>query len=72
MKRARKDVKFWDYDIKKMDLRNPKVLLWYLNRKLKFGDLSGLKKTDLKKYFSKLDINYSLKEMLRNYLVKNV
>jgi hypothetical protein len=72
MKRARKDVKFWDYDIKKMDLRNPKILLWYLNRKLKFGDLSGLKKTDLKKYFSKLDINYSLKEMLRNYLVKNV
>jgi hypothetical protein len=72
MKRARKDVKFWDYDIRKIDLGNPKILLWYLNRKLKFGDLSGLKKTDLKKYFSKLDINYSLKEMLRNYLVKNV
>lgn len=63
---------FWDYNIKKMDLRNPKVKIWYLNRKLKFGDLSDLKKTDLKKYLSKLNIDSSLRELLRNYLAKNV
>ncbi len=62
---------FWDYDLKKADLDNPKVKVWYLNRKLKFGDLSGLKKADIKKYFPRLNINYSLKELLRNYLAKN-
>ncbi len=59
---------FWDYDIKKMDLSNPKVKIWYLNRKLRFGDLLGLTKADLKKYLPKLDINPSLKELLQNYL----
>ena len=67
-----KDKIFWDYDIRKMDLSNPKVKIWYLNRKLRFGDLSGLKKADLKKYLPKLDINLSLKEMLQNYLKRRV
>jgi hypothetical protein len=58
----------WDYDVRKMDLSNPKVKIWYLNRKLRFGDLLGLTKTDLKKYLPKLDINPSLKELLNNYL----
>jgi hypothetical protein len=61
---------FWDYDLAKTDLKNPKVLLWYLNRKLRFGDLSGIKKQDLKKFLSKLKINSSLKELLKNYLAK--
>lgn len=59
---------FWDYDVRKMDLGNPKVKIWYLNRKLLFGDLFGLKKKDLKKYLPKLDINPSLRELLQNYL----
>jgi len=59
---------FWDYDVRKMDLTNPKVKIWYLNRKLRFGDLLGLKKIDLKKYLPKLDINPSLKKLLQNYL----
>ncbi len=71
MKAKQNKAIFWDYDVKKMDLENPKVLLWFLNRKLKFGDLSGVKKTDLKKYFYKLNINSSLKELLRNYLAKH-
>ena len=63
---------FWDYNIKKADFENPKVKIWYLNRKLKFGDLNGLKKADLKKYLPKLNIDSSLKELLHNYLAKNV
>ena len=62
---------FWDYNVRKMDLSNPKVKIWYLNRKLRFGDLLGLKRTDLKKYLPKLDINPSLKELLKNYLKHN-
>ena len=63
-----KDKIFWDYDVRKMDLSNPKVKIWYLSRKLRFGDLLGLSRTDLKKYLPKLDINPSLKELLQNYL----
>lgn len=59
---------FWDYDVDKMDLSNPKVKIWYLNRRLQFGDFSGLKRADLKKYLSKLNINPSLKELIQNYL----
>ena len=51
-----------------MDLNNPKVKIWYLNRRLQFGDFLGLRKDDLKKYLPKLDINPSLKELLQNYL----
>lgn len=61
---------FWDYNLKKADMENPRVKIWFLNRKLKFGDLSGIRKADLKRYFSKLDINSSLKELLQNYLAK--
>ncbi len=62
---------FWDYDLKKMDLSNPKIKLWYLNRKLMFGDLNGIKKSDLKKYLKNLNINPYLKELLKNYLKSN-
>ena len=61
---------FWDYNLKKADFKKPKVKIWYLNRKLKFGDLAGIRKLDLKKYISKLDIDTSLKELLKNYLRK--
>lgn len=71
MKTKQDKIIFWDYDLEKADLENPKVKIWYMNRKLKFGDLSGIRKADLKEYFFKLDINSSLKELLRNYLAKN-
>lgn len=59
---------FWDYHLNRTNLVNPKIKSWYLNRKLRFGDFSGLTKKELKKYLPKLDINPSLKELLQNYL----
>lgn len=59
---------FWDYNLAQADLSDPQVKLWYLNRKLQFGDLTGLKKSDLKKNLSRLNINPSLKELLKNFL----
>ncbi len=62
---------FWDYDLSKIDLSNPKVKVWYLNRKLQFGDFFGITKAELQKYLPQLDINLSLKELLQNYLQSN-
>jgi len=72
MKATKKEKQiFWDYDLSRIDLSNPKAMIWYLNRKLKFGDLSGITKANLKKYLPKLDISRSLEELLKKYL-KNV
>ncbi len=59
---------FWDYDLDRADLSDRQVKTWYLNRKLQFGDLSGITKKDLKQYLPKLKIDHSLKQLLRNYL----
>lgn len=58
---------FWDYNITNADLGKPAVKSWYLSRKLQFGDLSNIKKTELKEYLSQLEISSSLKELFRNY-----
>ena len=69
MKITKKEKKiFWDYDFKKMDLSNSKVMIWYLSRKIRFGDLSGITKPTLKKYLPKLDISQSLRQLLKKYL----
>jgi len=62
---------FWDYDMRKIDLKKPAVLRWYLKRKLDFGDLSDLKKADLKKHLPGLDVDKSLKKLLLNFLKTN-
>lgn len=63
---------FWDYDLSKANLSNSKVKIWYLTRKLQFGDFSGIAKSDLQKYLPKLNIDPNLKELLQNYLKSNV
>lgn len=63
---------FWDYDLSNADLSNPETKIWYLNRKLQFGDFSDIAKKDLQEYLPKLDIDPSLKELLQNYLKSNV
>ncbi|MAF20767.1 MAG: hypothetical protein CMI55_03740 [Parcubacteria group bacterium] len=62
---------FWDYDIKDTDSNNPDFMIWFLSRKLSFGDLDGIKKKDLKKFLQRLDISNSLKELFVNYLNQN-
>ena len=62
---------FWDYDLSKIDLSNSEAKIWYLNRKLMFGDLAGIKISDIKKYLNRLDISPSLRELLSNFLKSN-
>jgi len=62
---------FWDYDMEKTDSNNPDFMIWFLSRKLNFGDLDGIKKKDLKKFLQQLNINSSLKELFNNFLKQN-
>lgn len=57
----------WDYDAKSLDLKNPRVLKWYLARKVNFGDWQSIDHHLLQKYLPQLDIDPTLKKMLRTY-----
>jgi len=61
----------WDYDVKKLDLENPKVLIWYLERKISCGDWKSLNRKILKRYLSKLEINPYLKNILNGFIKNN-
>ena len=60
----------WDYDIKNLDLSKPEVLLWYLKRKVEYGDWEVLDRKTLKKHLPKLKIDPYLKKILQNFLKK--
>src|SRR3990167_8272541 len=54
----------WDYDTKNMDLSDPEILLWYLKRKIEYGDWEVLDRKTLKKYLPKIEIDFYLKYIL--------
>lgn len=57
----------WDYDPKTIDLKNPAVLRWYLARKINFGDWKSLDDKLLEENLNQLDIDPTLKQMLKKY-----
>lgn len=57
----------WDYDTKTLDLKNPAVLRWYLARKVSFGDYKSIDSKLLELNLSKLDIDQTLKSMLKKF-----
>lgn len=59
---------FWDYSLKTIDLKRPETKAWFLSRKIRFGDITGISKKELKKYLPRLEINASLRELLANFL----
>jgi len=60
----------WDYDVKSLDLKKPSVLIWYLERKIRYGDWEVLDRKILKEYLPKLKINPYLKKILQGFLKK--
>lgn len=60
----------WDYDIKNLNLKNPQVLIWYLQRKIEYGDWEAIDKKTLKKYLHQLKIDPYLKKILEKFLRK--
>ncbi|EKD56104.1 MAG: hypothetical protein ACD_58C00297G0009 [uncultured bacterium] len=61
------DISIWDYKISKKDLSDPKVLLWYLERKAQMADWVGLDKKVLVKNLNKLNISPYRKKAIKLY-----
>lgn len=48
-------MKVWDYNLAEdWKPRNKRQWIWYLTRKINYGDWKGLEKSTIKKYFSDL------------------
>lgn len=62
----------WEYDVSNLNLSDPEVLRWYLERKIQFGDWSALNKQILKKQLPYLKIDKYLKIILSDFLQKYV
>ena len=61
----------WDYQIRRQDLKDPKVMKWYLERKINSGDWTGIKAEDLKSNLSKLSITPEVMSLLEKYFQRN-
>ena len=57
----------WDYDVKSIDLKKPKVLRWYISRKIGFGDWKSLDSKLIEQNLNQLEIDPTLKSMLKKY-----
>ena len=66
LKKSQKGI--WETDVQTINLSNPKVLKWYLERKIEVGDWSALDRTTLAPMLSKLSIDIRVKSLLRDFL----
>lgn len=60
----------WDYDLpKNWKPKTPFEWEWYLVRKINYGELKGLKKEVVKKFFPKIEkyLDPGKRLMLKNY-----
>ena len=65
------DISIWDYKVAKKDLKDPKVLLWYLQRKVQMADWVGLDKKVLINNLDKLTISPYRKKAIKLYFGAN-
>ena len=64
-------MKLWDYKLpKNWQPRTEAALVWYLERKINYGDWQGLNPKVIKKYFRKLHLDPGKRLMLNAYFKK--
>lgn len=66
MKGSQKGI--WETDVKTINLSNPKVLKWYLERKIEVGDWRALDRQTLARMLGKLSIDVRIKELLHSFI----
>jgi hypothetical protein len=61
-------MKLWDYKIpKNWKPKTDEAWIWYLERKINYGDFKGLQPKVIKKYFRKLRLDEGKRLMFENY-----
>lgn len=61
-------MKVWDYQLpKNWKPKTEGEWIWYLERKINYGDWKGLEPKTIKKYFRKLHLDQGKRLMLKNY-----
>lgn len=64
-------MKLWDYKIpKNWQPKTRDGWIWYLERKINYGDWKGLKPGTIKKYFKRLKLDEGKRLMLKFYFEK--
>ncbi|MBI4600075.1 hypothetical protein HY732_04085 [Candidatus Uhrbacteria bacterium] len=66
IKKSQKGI--WETDVQTINLSNPKVLKWYVERKIEAGDWGALDRTTLAPMLGKLSIDVRVKSLLRDFL----
>lgn len=58
----------WETDVKTINFSNPKVLKWYIERKIKVGDWGALDRQTLAHMLGKISIDIHLKALIKDFL----
>ena len=66
LKKSQKGI--WETDVQTINLSNPKVLKWYLERKIEVGDWRALDYATLAPMLNKLSIDSRVKSLVRDFL----
>lgn len=58
----------WDYNIpKNWKPKSEEAWIWYLERKINYGELRGLDPKTIKKYFTLLKLDEGKKQVIESY-----
>lgn len=58
----------WETNVKTINLSNPKVLKWYVERKIEVGDWKALDRSTLAHMLGKISIDTHVKVLIRDFL----
>lgn len=58
----------WDYDVRRIDLSDPYVRTWYVQRKIDVADWEGLNRRLLREALPKVKIDPHLRDLLQEFL----
>lgn len=68
MKLRRSGRGIWDYDIRRLDLSDPRIRAWYAQRKIETGDWRALNRRILRETLPKLSLDPHLRGLLQRFL----
>lgn len=57
----------WETDVKDLDLTNPRVLKWYMEKKIHLGDWEALDRKTLGRLLPSLEIEPSIRTLLEGF-----